>query len=159
MELREFAGQILFGTALAEKLAAPEIITDERPGPPLVTPAAPGRPAKLQFKPHGAGKSEFTGLHRLEHVSERGKLLLFFGNHELLATELMALVLLKFPDAPAAFRKGVLRTLREEQEHMRLYLERMKACGVEFGELPVSGYFWRCVSPMEHPIDYVASLC
>src|SRR5450756_2213489 len=71
----------------------------------------------------------------------------------------MALVLLKFPDAPAAFRKGVLQTLKDEQEHTRLYIERMKSCGIEFGELPVSGYFWRCVSPMENPIDYVASLC
>ena len=159
MELREFAEQILFGTTLAEKLATPQIITDEQPGVALVTPTAPGRSAKLQFKPHAAGKSEFPGLHRLEDISERGKLLHFFGNHELLATELMALVLLKFPDAPAAFRKGVLRTLQEEQEHTRLYIERMRGCGVEFGELPVSGYFWRCVSPMEHPIDYVASLC
>ena len=56
-----------------------------------------------------------------------GRLLHFFANHELLATELMALVLLKFPDAPAAFRKGVLETLKDEQEHTRLYIERMKA--------------------------------
>jgi uncharacterized ferritin-like protein (DUF455 family) len=53
----------------------------------------------------------------------------------------------------------VLQTLKDEQEHTRLYLERMKACGIEFGELPVSGYFWRCVAPMENPIDYVAGLC
>lgn len=159
MELREFAEQILFGTTLAEKLASPQAITDDRPGPALTTPAAPGRPAHLAFKPHAAGKSDFPGLHRLEAVSERGKLLHFFGNHELLATELMALVLLKFPEAPAAFRKGVLQTLQDEQEHTRLYIERMHACGVAFGDLPVSGYFWRCVSPMEHPIDYVASLC
>jgi uncharacterized ferritin-like protein (DUF455 family) len=159
MELREFAGQILFGTTLAEKLAAPGSITDENPGPALATPLAPGRPASVQFKSQGGGKSEFPGLHRLEAASERGKLLHFFCNHELLATELMALVLLKFPDAPAAFRRGVLRTLQDEQEHTRLYLARMQACGIEFGDLPVSGYFWRCVSPMEHPIDYVASLC
>ncbi len=159
MELREFAEQILFGTTLAEKLATPKVITDERPGSPMVTPEAPGRPANLIFKPHAVGKSEFPGLHRLEDVSERGKLLHFFGNHELLATELMALVLLKFPDAPAAFRKGVLQTLQDEQEHARLYMERMKACGVELGDLPVSGYFWRCIAPMEHPIDYVAGLC
>jgi hypothetical protein len=80
MELREFAEQILFGTTLAEKLATPEIITDEQPGTALVTPAAPGRPAKLQFKPHAAGKSEFPGLHRLEDISERGKLLHFFAD-------------------------------------------------------------------------------
>lgn len=159
MELREFAEQILFATSLEEKLRAPDIITDDHPGTPLITPAAPGRPANLNFKPHATGKSEFPGLHRLEDKTERGRLLHFFGNHELLATELMALVLLKFPEAPKAFRRGVLQTLRDEQEHTRLYLDRMKACGVEFGELPVSGYFWRCVSPMEHPMDYVASLC
>ncbi|MDR3459467.1 MAG: DUF455 family protein [Verrucomicrobiae bacterium] len=159
MELREFAESVLFTTSLEEKLRTPAVITDDHPGAPLITPAAPGRPAQMQFKPHAAGKSEFPGLHRLEDKAERGKLLHFFGNHELLATELMALVLLKFPDAPAAFRKGVLQTLKDEQEHTRLYIERMKSCGIEFGELPVSGYFWRCVSPMENPIDYVASLC
>ena len=159
MELREFAEQILFATTLEEKLRAPGTITDVQPGKPVATPAAPGRPGNLVFKPHATGKSEFPGLHRLEDVAERGKLLHFFGNHELLATELMALVLLKFPDAPPAFRKGVLQTLQDEQEHTRLYLERMRACGVEFGDLPVSGYFWRCVAPMEHPIDYVAGLC
>jgi uncharacterized ferritin-like protein (DUF455 family) len=160
MELREFAEQVLFATSLEEKLRAPGVITDERPGFALNTPTAPGRPANLIFKPHGTGdKSEFPGLHLLEQDRERGKLLHFFGNHELLATELMALVLLKFPDAPAAFRQGVLRTLRDEQEHTQLYMERMKSCGVALGDFPVSGYFWRCVSTMEHPIDYVAGLC
>jgi len=159
MELREFAESVLFATSLEEKLRAPDNLTDEHPGSALVTPAAPGRPENLLFKPHAAGKSEFPGLHRLEQPAERGKLLHFFGNHELLATELMALVLLKFPDAPAAFRKGVLQTLKDEQEHTRLYMERMKACGVELGDHPVSGYFWRCVSTMENPIDYVAGLC
>ena len=159
MELREFAESVLFATSLEEKLRAPDSITDEHPGTALVTPAAPGRPQNLIFKPHAAGKSEFPGLHRLEQKSERGKLLHFFGNHELLATELMALVLLKFPDAPAAFRQGVFRTLKDEQEHTRLYMGRMKSCGIALGDFPVSGYFWRCVSAMEHPIDYVSSLC
>jgi uncharacterized ferritin-like protein (DUF455 family) len=159
MELREFAERVLFATTLEEKLRCPDKITDGHPGSPLVTPTAPGRPETLRFKPHASGKAEFPGLHRLEDERERGRLLHFFANHELLATELMALVLLKFPDAPAAFRKGVLQTLQDEQEHTRLYLDRMRTCGIEFGELPVSGYFWRCVAPMEHPIDYVASLC
>ncbi len=160
MELREFAEQVLFASTLEEKLRAPGELTDEQPGPALATPAAPGRPTDLIFKPHGSGdKSEFPALHRLEQDRERGKLLHFFGNHELLATELMALVLLKFPTAPAAFRQGVLRTLRDEQEHTRLYMERMQTCGIALGDFPVSGYFWRCIAPMEHPIDYVAGLC
>jgi uncharacterized ferritin-like protein (DUF455 family) len=160
MELREFAESVLFATSLEEKLRAPGELTDECPGPALEAPTAPGRPENLIFKPHGVGeKSEFPGLHLLEQDRERGKLLHFFGNHELLATELMALVLLKFPDAPAAFRQGVLKTLQDEQEHTRLYMERMKSCGVALGDFPVSGYFWRCVAPMQHPIDYVAGLC
>ncbi len=129
MELREFAEQILFATTLEEKLRCPDNITDERPGSALTTPAAPGRPKELQFKVTGEARDSFPGTKNLEQESERGQLLHFFANHELLATELMALVLLKFPDAPAAFRKGVLQTLKDEQEHTQLYLGRMKECG------------------------------
>jgi uncharacterized ferritin-like protein (DUF455 family) len=158
MELRDFAERVLFATTLADKLSCPAEITDECPGPALMTPVMPGRPTALAFKPQGAGKGDFPGTNRLENASERGRLLHFFANHELLATELMALVLLKFPDAPAAFRRGVLQTLRDEQEHTRLYAERMRACGLGFGDLPVSGYFWRAVSGMANPMDYVAGL-
>ncbi|HEY1490030.1 MAG TPA: DUF455 family protein, partial [Verrucomicrobiae bacterium] len=158
MELREFAEQVLFGTTLEEKLRAPEDITDERPGAPLLKVEAPGRPVELQFKAQGSGKADFPGVHRLEKEQERGRLLHFFANHELLATELMALALLRFPDAPASFRRGLLQTLKDEQAHTRLYLERMRACGIQFGDLPVSGYFWRSVATMESPLDYVSRL-
>lgn len=158
MELREFAERVLFSSSLEEKLQTPDVITDSRPGPAIVTPTAPGRPRELIFKPSGSSRGEFPGTRHLEQNYERGRLLHFFANHELLATELMALVLLKFPDAPAAFRKGVFETLKDEQEHTRLYIERMKACGIEFGSIPVSGYFWRAVSGMESPMDYVAGL-
>ena len=158
MELREFAERVLFATTLEEKLQSPGIITDERPGTALVTPDAPGRPRGLNFKITGTARGEFPGTRHLEQNHERGRLLHFFANHELLATELMALVLLKFPDAPAAFRKGVFETLKDEQGHTRLYMERMKSCGIEFGSIPVSGYFWRAVSGMESPMDYVAGL-
>lgn len=158
MELRDFAEQVLFATTLEEKLRCPDVLTDARPGPPLVRSDAPGRPPELLFKPPGSGQSDFPGLRHLEQPRERGRLLHFFGNHELLATELMALVLLRFPEAPTAFRRGVLQTLKDEQIHTRLYIERMRECGVRFGELPVSGYFWRSVSTMENPMDYVAAL-
>jgi uncharacterized ferritin-like protein (DUF455 family) len=158
MELREFAERVLFATSLEEKLLTPDIITDEQPGSALVTPSTPGRPRELIFKANGTARGEFPGTRHLEQNQERGRLLHFFANHELLATELMALVLLKFPDAPTAFRKGVYETLKDEQEHTRLYMERMTSCGIEFGSIPVSGYFWRAVSGMESPMDYVAGL-
>jgi uncharacterized ferritin-like protein (DUF455 family) len=159
MELRDFAEQVLFATTLDDKLQSPAVVTDDRPGSPLRPPSAPGRPAELRFKPQGSGKADFPGVHRLEREHERGRLLHFFANHELLATELMALALLRFPDAPAAFRRGVWQTLKDEQLHTRLYVQRMRQCGIQFGELPVSGYFWRSVAPMESPLDYVAGLC
>ena len=158
MELRDFAERVLFATTLEEKLRAPEAITDEHPGAPLLQVDAPGRPVELQFKAQGSGKADFPSVHRLEKEPERGRLLHFFANHELLATELMALALLRFPDAPEAFRRGLLQTLKDEQAHTRLYLARMRQCGIQFGELPVSGYFWRSVSTMESPMDYVARL-
>ena len=158
MELRELAEQVLFASSLEEKLRSPAFVTDERPGPAIASPDMPGRPADLRFKPQSAGKAEFPGTRRLEVPEERGRLLHFFANHELLATELMALVLLRFPEAPPAFRQGVLRTLRDEQEHTRLYLARMAECGIAFGELPVSGYFWRSLAPMSCPMDFVAGL-
>ncbi len=160
MELREFAENILVTTSLDAKLAPPAgaDITDIHPGPALPGPRLPGRPLNLRFKAADSTRSRFPGLHQLDQTHERGRLLHFFANHELLAVELMALALLRFPDAPPAFRRGVLQTLRDEQEHTRLYLHRMRSCGIDFGELPVSGFFWRAVSAMESPLDFVAGL-
>jgi hypothetical protein len=113
MELRDFAERILFAETLEEKLQLPSNISDEHPGPSLAAPPTPGRPQELQFKDSASRKGEFPGAHRLEDERDRGRLLHFFANHELLATELMALVLLRFPDAPPAFRRGILRTLKD----------------------------------------------
>ncbi|MBX3732739.1 MAG: DUF455 family protein [Verrucomicrobiae bacterium] len=158
MELREFAGRVLFARTLEDKLRSPDTLTDAHPGPAIEVPDAPGRPEGLTFKRSGAPGTPSPPAHRLTDDRDRGRLLHFFANHELLATELMALVLLRFPDAPPAFRRGVLQTLRDEQEHTRMYLRRMEALGVAFGELPVSGYFWRTVAPMASPLDFVTGL-
>ena len=158
MELSEFAHRILFSPDLESKLIPPTDITDHNPGPAQDAPPIPARPPELQFKDSHTTPARFPKLHQLEQTAERGRLLHFFANHELLAVELMALVLLRFPDAPPAFRRGVLQTLKDEQDHTRLYLKRMRTCGIAFGELPVSGFFWRAVSGMQSPADYVAGL-
>ena len=161
MNITEFAEQIVFGKTLEEKLAVPgrlSIDPNRRHRKPVGTIATPGRPYGLEMR-----TSEQVGLTRprddnLENETERGKLLHFLANHELLATELMALVLLKFPDAPHAFRQGVLVTLQEEQAHTQMYIDRMHECGVTFGEYPVSGQFWQVVAPMQSPMDFVSRL-
>ena len=160
MNVSEFAEQIVFGTTLEDKLAVPEKLSF---APYANTPKVeklivPGRPSGLQMRHDSGGNVQPPSDDKLENESARGQLLHFLANHELLATELMALVLLKFPDAPRAFRQGVLVTLREEQEHTRMYIRRMKECGVEFGRFPLSGQFWRIVEPMKSPMDFVSRL-
>lgn len=158
IQLQSFAEQVLFGTTLEEKLSFPrEEIVDTEPGDAIRTPIHLPRPKDLELRSNEARAVAPKGS-RLIDEKERGRLLHFFGNHELLATELMALVLLKFPEAPSSFRQGVLETLKEEQIHTKLYIHRMKQCGVEFGELPLSDYFWKSVSSMEDPLDYVTRL-
>lgn len=158
VQLQEFAKQVLFGTTLEEKLGFPrEAIVDTARDSPIKTPKDLARPDHLSLREDGV-RARHPSQGKLVKDRERGKLLHFFANHELLATELMALALLKFPDAPTNFRQGLLQTLKEEQIHTRMYIHRMKQCGVEFGELPLSDYFWKSVSTMEDPLDYVTRL-
>jgi len=158
IQLQDFAKQVLFGMTIEEKLSFPrEEIVDTNPGSAIKTPRQLARPAHLALREDGV-RANHPSNAKLVDEKERGRLLHFFGNHELLATELMALVLLKFPDAPASFRQGILETLKEEQIHTQLYIGRMKQCGIEFGELPLSDYFWKSVSSMEDPLDYVTRL-
>lgn len=156
--MREVAERVLFAETLEEKLRlAPLSASDEDPRPAIVLPDAPGRPAELRVRGDGV-KAEFPGTNRLDDDRERGILLHFLANHELLAAELMALVLLRFPDAPKEYRAGVYEAMREEQSHALMYVRRMRECGIAFGELPVSDYFWRVVAPMETPMDFVTRL-
>lgn len=158
MEMREAAERILFAETLEEKLRlAPAAARDDSPGLALRTPEGPGRPRELRIGAKGV-RVGFPGIHRLDDERERGVMLHFLANHELLAAELMALVLLKFPDAPKAYRAGVYEAMREEQMHTAMYVRRMRECGIAFGELPVNDYFWRVIAPMATPLDFVTRL-
>ncbi len=157
METREFALKVLFSSSLEEKLQPGGELTDDEPGAALGTPGEPGRPVDLRLRTDGV-RAEFPGDTKLVNEEQRGILLHFFANHELLATELMALVLLKFPDAPREFRRGIIRTLEEEQQHTTWYLRRMAQCGVAFGDFPLNRFFWDSIAPMETPLDYVTRL-
>jgi uncharacterized ferritin-like protein (DUF455 family) len=157
------ARRVLFSPDLTEKLRPlPLLETESGADPRERLPSwqgfAPARPDTLRFARDDRARPALPSRPGLVDEENRGVLLHFFANHELLAAELMALALLKFPDAPEAFRRGLAATLREEQRHTRWYLARMRECGVEFGQYPVSPYFWDAVSPMESPLDYVSRL-
>jgi uncharacterized ferritin-like protein (DUF455 family) len=157
MEISGFASKVLFSVSLEEKLAFPGRLSDDAPGVRLHGVPEPGRPPDLMPRKK-AERSSLPKAAQFVDEEQRGILLHFFANHELLATELMALALLKFPEAPKAFRIGLARTLREEQRHTRWYMERMSQCGVRFGDFPVNRFFWDMIAPMESPLDYVSRL-
>ena len=145
MNVSEFAEQIVFGNTLEEKLVAPGRLTcdgDVRNRPDVRSLVSPGRPVGLQMRHDLISTGSPPSDDQLGNERARGQLLHFLANHELLATELMALVLLKFPEAPQAFRQDILVTLQEEQEHTQMYIKRMRECGVEFGAYPLGGRFW-----------------
>ncbi len=156
------AERVLFSSDLSEKLRPLPLVEESAPirqsGVGDWRGLVPGRPEELRFATAGSARPSLPGRPGLVDETNRGILLHFFANHELLAAELMALALLKFPDAPSAFRHGLADTLREEQRHTRWYLARMRECGVAFGQYPLSPYFWDAVSPMESPLDYVSRL-
>jgi uncharacterized ferritin-like protein (DUF455 family) len=91
--------------------------------------------------------------------AQRARILHGLANHELQAIELFAWALLAFPDAPAAFRRGLVAILAEEQVHCRLYLERLAALGGRFGDQPVTGYFWSKAKDLTTPARFVAAMC
>ena len=157
--ISEFAQRVLMSDSLEEKLthAPGHLILDPPSKETIAIPDTPGRPSHL-LPSSNDGRSPFPSTHQIEDEEQRAILLHFFANHELLAVELMALALLKFPDAPDSFRKGVLHTLKEEQNHTRWYLKRMEECGVKFGDYHLSPMIWSHISPMESPLDYVSTL-
>lgn len=159
MDLSDFAERILFGDTLEDKLLSPVDMVDEKRSILTCVPDLPGRPQALLLEADAPRhKSGFPGLGALESERTRGHVLHFFANHELLALELMALMLLRFPDAPLSFRAGMYRTMLEEQGHLRMYKQEMERARVEFGEIPVNAFFWRVLRDMRSPLDFVTGM-
>lgn len=156
MEFREFALTILSADTLDNKLIDPGELTDFSPGPPLLF-KEPVRPPGMHFTKH-------TREDRLPSFQEHGSsdnraiCLHRFANHELLAVEIMAYTLLAFPDAPSTFRRGLVHTLKEEQGHVRLYMQQMERLGIRFGDLPLFRHFWKFTPYLTSPLHYISMM-
>lgn len=160
MEVRAFAERVLFGDSLSDKLAAPAAgtpLTDSAPGRPAGVPSSPGRPAALALRADRA-LTPFPAKGRLAEPDAAAAALHTFANHELLALELMALALLRFPDADPRFRRELVATMRDEQRHMRLYLDRMEELGGTFGDHATSPFFWDCLASVDSVDAFVAGM-
>jgi uncharacterized ferritin-like protein (DUF455 family) len=157
VRLRDFALRILSEPTLEAKLAPPpEPLEDDDPGEPLFW-AAPARPESLRVRTRST-RVRLPKPSSLGDPRKRALTLHFFANHELQAIEMMAFALLAYPAAPRGFRAGVLRTLLDEQGHLRLYMDRLEELGMRFGDVPVSDAFWAKTPHLNTPLDYVATL-
>lgn len=150
--LRASAERVLFGGALEDKLR-PICLDDSAPGRPIDVPAAPGRPPGLE---PSTARSAFP--RSFADPSARARMLHFLANHELLAIELLALALLRFPDAEPGWRRGLGAILGQEQDHLAGYLGRLEAAGLEFGEQPLNRYFWSALAGARSPAEFTAGL-
>lgn len=157
MELRAWAERILFEPELDRKLAAPPArLSDTSPGTSL-RPDSPARTASLKF----CGRKEAPPMPPPVTFTEprrRGIAHHIMANHELQALEVMAFVLLAFPEAPSEFRLGMAPIMRDEQRHTRMHVDRAAELDVPFGSLPVNGYFWGKARTFESVLDYLAGL-
>lgn len=157
MNLRQFAEQVLLSNNLSEKLERPtSTLVDNDPGPALRV-EVPGRPDNLQFAPRRTAPP-MPKPPAFINESKRAVAHHIMANHELQALEVMAMVLLAFPDAPTEFRLGLAAIMFDEQRHTRLHAQRASEQGVEFGDLPVNSYIWKKSDEYNSVLEYIAGL-
>jgi uncharacterized ferritin-like protein (DUF455 family) len=148
--LRAVCERVLLRGDLAAKLAsAPTDLPDADPGPPRSVDR-PARDSALELT-SGAEKLPKPGA--LHDPGARARCLARFAHHELMAVELFAWALLRWPALPPGMRRALFHVLGEEQLHCRLYLERLEAHGSRLEEHPRSDYFWKHVGTIANADD------
>lgn len=153
--LERWAWDYLHTESLAHKLSppsAPELVEAHAPARRV---ASPGRPPELTVIER-AERAPSAGA--LRDPTQRARIMHTFVHHELQAAELMAWALLAFPDAPAAFRRGLVGVLDDEVRHMALYSEYLAGLGVAFGRWPVRDWFWQRIPAAPTAAHFVAAM-
>jgi len=156
MEIRDFANRVLLTPEIDAKLAPATGLTDVSPGSPRRV-EVPNRPGNLQFAPRRTAP-RMPAPNAMRDAGCRAVAHHIMANHELQALEVMAFVLLAFPDAPSDFRMGMTRVMADEQRHTRMHMERARALGISFGDLPVNCYIWEKAQAYQSVPEYLAGL-
>ncbi len=143
-DVRSFCIRLLGNGDLATKLAPPTCpdgspLADGAPGPSLSI----DRPVRAVGLELAAGAPPLPRPGELTSPEARASCLARFAHHELMAAELFAWALLRWPELPAELRSGWLAALRDEQRHCGLYLERLYAHGSKLDDHMLSPYFWK----------------
>ena len=150
----DFAKRILLGDTLEDKFFSPTVEWTE--WKPFELPAHPGRSGRIKFSDE---KLRFPKAPSLKEDKNKAVALHSFANHELLAIEMMAAAILVYPhhnEDDIRFKRGILTALKEEQKHLRLYIERLNEFGFEFGDFPLNDFFWEQMVKLKTPSQYAA---
>lgn len=157
MELSDFAKTVLISTSLEDKLQRPDLpFTDSRPGSGFRA-ERPGRPDNLQFAPRRTAPA----MPKPQAFHDPAKVAIahhIMANHELQALEVMAMVMLAFPDTESEFRTGLAEIMIDEQRHTKMHCRRAFELGLEFGTLPVNSYIWQKAQSYRSAMQYIAGL-
>jgi len=103
-------------------------------------------------------KPKSVKLGGVKNPRTRAELIHKFWHHELQAAELMCWAVLRYPETPRDFRRGLLRIARDEIRHMALYAEHLQLLGYELGAFPVRDWFWERVPTCRNALEFVAFL-
>ncbi len=153
--LERWAWDYLHSDALAYKLAPPEAPDVTERDAPVRRVLKPARPTALTVVDR-AEKVPSAGA--LRDRTQRARLSHTFLHHELQAAELFAWAILAFPEAPAAFRRGLVTVFEDEIRHMALYAEHIERNGGRVGQWPVRDWFWQRVPSAQTPAHFVAAM-
>lgn len=158
MHYREYARILLEGASLEDKLIPLKDVDYTESLVLYDLPLNPARSHRLSFDNQQVKFPRNTSFHLEE---KRGLALHFFANHELLAIEMMAAALLVYPDSSREmiqFKKGLIKTIQDEQKHLKMYLARMKQFGIELGDFPLNDFFWRSMEKCKTPSQFYAAM-
>ena len=153
MKLSEFTHSILRVGSIESKLInAKSLEFNETDGE---IPELPARAKSFDFskKQLRFPKGNFHETRR------RAMALSSFANHELLAVEIMAASLVVLPHKTAEDKKvklGIFNSLKDEQRHFKMYVQRMNELGFEFGDFPLNVFFWKYMKDIKDASSYFA---
>jgi uncharacterized ferritin-like protein (DUF455 family) len=158
MHYREYARLLLEGGNIADKLHSSKGLDFSPSTLDYELPTNPGRSERLIFDNEQVKFPRAASFH-LE--DRKGLALHFFANHELLAIEMMAAALLIYPDHTPEmiqFKKGLVKTIQDEQKHLKLYINRMQDFKIELGDFPLNDFFWRSMEKLKTPSHFFSAM-
>ncbi len=155
----DWCRQLLYGTELPQKLAicGPIQSLEREAHPASDYPALPGRNSRLTFSQQ---QLKFPKVSSLNQNQQKAMALHFFANHELLAIEMMAACLLRFPWSELGLRsvRHLIETIQDEQKHLKLYLDRMEDFETQLGDYPLNDFFWKHLEALDTPAKFFSTM-